>query len=237
MPTSTRFADRAHAHRRRPWRRAVAALVTAACAASLAWTVGWSPVLGVDQVAVVGVSGVAQRRVVSLAEVSRGTPLIRIDPAAVAARVRTDVTIAEVSVHRSWPRTLTIDVVRRTPAIVVRDPAGRLEVVDSEGVAFGAVSVVPPGVPLVSASGDRGMTEGALRASLALLDALPADLGRQVAAVTVTSADLVTFRLGSRTVIWGGGNDAARKVSLLRALLPMRARVIDVSAPGTPVVR
>ena len=58
-----------------------------------------------------------------------------------------------------------------------------------------------------------------------------------MSAVTVTSANLVRFTLGTRTVVWGGGDDAARKVAILMALLKTKASVIDVSAPETPVTR
>ena len=73
--------------------------------------------------------------------------------------------------------------------------------------------------------------------ALALLDALPEDLARQVSAVRVSSANLVTFTLGKRTVVWGGGEESVRKVAILEALLPTKAKVIDVSAPDTPVTR
>ena len=53
----------------------------------------------------------------------------------------------------------------------------------------------------------------------------------------MSSADLVTFTLGSRTVVWGSGEESTRKVAILRALLRTKAKVIDVSAPDTPVTR
>ena len=55
--------------------------------------------------------------------------------------------------------------------------------------------------------------------------------------IKVSSANLITFTLGSRTVVWGGGEDSARKVAILTALLRTKAKVIDVSAPDTPVTR
>ena len=50
----------------------------------------------------------------------------------------------------------------------------------------------------------------------------------------MSSADLVTFTLGTRTVVWGSGEESPRKVAILRALLTTKAKVIDVSAPGHP---
>ncbi|MGL4743670.1 MAG: cell division protein FtsQ/DivIB [Dermatophilaceae bacterium] len=232
-----RFARRAASRRRHPWWRVLGVATAASVVGGLVWLVGWSTLLAVDEVRVTGASKAAARSVVDRAGVVRGTPLVMVDTDVVAERVRGDITVAEVSVHRSWPGAVVVEVVHREPAIVVRNPRGQLEVVDVEGVAFGTVTAAPPGVPTVSAAAEAGMTPAALQAALTLLTTLPADLARQVTAVTVSSADLVTFRLGARTVVWGGGQESARKVAVLRALLPGRSAMIDVSAPDTPVTR
>lgn len=232
-----RFRERAIARRRRPWRRLVALLLVAVVVGVPAWALGWSDLLAVRDVQVVGVTGPEETEVRALVEIPDGTPLVRVDTAAVEARIRTRVTVAEVSVSRAWPRTLKVEVVPRTPAIVVKDPRGRLEVVDAGGVAFGSISRAPAGVPVVTATGEKGMTQDALRAALALLDALPRDLARKVSAVTVSSANLVSFTLSGRTVVWGGAEEPARKIAILRALMRTPAKVVDVSAPDTPVTR
>ena len=172
-----------------------------------------------------------------LVQVPAGTPLARVDTDAVGARVRERVTVAEVSVRRSWPGTLTVEVVPRSAALVVRNPQGRLEVVDAEGVTFGTVRAAPKRVPVVTATDPRGTSKEALLSSLALLDALPADLASGVSGIKVSSANLITFTLGKRSVVWGSGEDSERKVAILIALLKTPAKVIDVSAPDTPVTR
>jgi cell division protein FtsQ len=234
---ANRFRDRALSHRRRSWRRWLAWLAAAGLVALLVWVVGWSRLLGVDEVVVSGIGGAERTAVAELVQVAAGTPLARVDTDGVAQRVRTRITVAEVSVRRSWPGTLAVDVVPRTAALVVKNPQGRLEVVDPEGVSFAVVRTAPKGVPVVTATGARGMTPEALQSSLALLEALPADIAGKVTALTVSSADLVTFSLGKRTVVWGSGEESVRKVEILRALLPTKAGVIDVSAPDTPVTR
>ena len=235
--SANRFRERALSNRRRPLRRVLAWLTALAVVAGLAWVVGWSHLLGVRHVEVSGVTGAEATAVGDLVGVPTGTPLARVDTGAVASRVRERVTVAEVSVHRSWPSTLTVEVVPRTAALVVKNPQGRLEVVDAEAVAFREVDTAPAGVPLVTATGEKGTTREALRSALALLDALPQDLSRDVRAMTISSADLVTFTLGTRTVVWGSGEESPRKVAILRALLTTKAKVIDVSAPDTPVTR
>jgi cell division protein FtsQ len=235
--SANRFRERALSNRRRPWRRALLVVLGAATVALLAWVVGWSTWLGVDDIEVKGVTGPEAEAVARLVQVPVGTPLARVDTEAVGARVRERVTVAEVSVRRSWPGTLTVEVVPRSAALVVRNPQGRLEVVDAEGVTFGTVRAVPHGVPVVTATGAKGTTKEALLSSLGLLDALPTDLAGKVSGIKVSSANLITFTLGSSTVVWGGGEDSARKVAILTALLRTKAKVIDVSAPDTPVTR
>ena len=48
---------------------------------------------------------------------------------------------------------MSVEVVPRTAALVVKNPQGSLEVVDAEGVAFREVAKAPAGVPLVIAVG------------------------------------------------------------------------------------
>ena len=219
-----RFRERELANRRRPWRRALLALGAAGVVAGLVAEVS-------------GATGAEATAVAELVDVPTGTPLARVDTEAVAERVREQITVAEVSVSRSWPSTLAVDVVLQTPAIVVKNPQGQLEVVDAEGVAFKVVRSAPKGVPLVTARGSQGATREALQSALALLDALPPEMAGRVSGITVSSASLVTFALGNRTVVWGSGEESVRKVAILTALLPTQAKVIDVSAPDTPVTR
>lgn len=235
--SAARFRERELANRRRPWRRAFAVLVAVTVVAVLVWVLGWSSILGVSKVEVSGATGAEASAVAELVDVPIGTPLARVDTDAAAARVRERITDAEVSVRRAWPSTLAVDIVLRTPAIVVKNPQGQLEVVDAEGIAFGVVKAAPKGVPVVTAVGARGATREAMQSALALLNALPSDLSSQVSGITVSSANLVTFTLGKRTVVWGSGADSERKVAILMALLPTKAKVIDVSAPETPVTR
>jgi cell division protein FtsQ len=191
--SAARFRERELANRRRPWRRALAALVAATVVAVLVWVLGWSSILGVSD----GRGLWSDRRrgqpPSPSSSTSRSAPRWHAwTPMPSAARVRERITDAEVSVRRAWPSTLAVDIVLRTPAIVVRNPQGQLEVVDAEGVSFGVVKAAPKGVPVVKAVGAKGATREALQSALALLNALPSDLSSQVSGITVSSANLVT---------------------------------------------
>lgn len=235
--SASRFRDRAIARRRRPWLRALVGLLVGAVVAGAGYVVGWTDVLGVHTVQVTGVSGAERKAVRALVTVPEGTPLVRVDTSAVEDAVRERVTVAEVSVRRGWPRTLDVEVVPRRAAIVVKNPEGGLEAVDATGVAFREVRKAPDGVPVVTATGSDGMTPEALTTALVLLRELPEDLAGEVSAITVSTANLTTFVLDGRNVVWGGADEPELKLRVLRSLLTTKAKTIDVSAPLTPVTR
>jgi cell division protein FtsQ len=232
-----RFQRRAVAVRRRPWRLAAYAAAGAVLVAVLVWAVGFSPLLAVREVEVVGVPRSEVAAIRNLAAVPIGRPLARVDGAAVAIRVAERATLADVSIERSWPSTLVIHASPRVPVLVVQNPQGQLQVVDAEGVAYAQVSAPPKGVPVVTATTPQGLSRDALRAGVSVVRVLPAQLQRRVSAVTVSGADLVTMKVGRTTVTWGGVDQPEKKLAILTALLKGAPRAIDVSAPDTPVTR
>lgn len=232
-----RFRDRALQRRRRPWRRLLWTTGTLLVVAAVGWLMFWSPVLAVRSVQVSGVTGADRSAVAALVGVEEGTPLARVDLDAVEQRVRTRRILAEVSVERGWPSTLVVRTVPRQPALVLKNPQGQLEVVDSTGVSYDTVTVPPPGIPVVTAASTKGTTKEALEAALSVVGTFPPTLADQVSAIEVSTANLVSFTLGGVEVVWGGADEAERKLRIVQALLPTKPAVIDVSAPDTPVTR
>lgn len=206
----------------------VAGLVTA-----LVWLVAFSPVLSVRHVEVEGVSGPAAGELRRLAGVPAGLPLARVDTDEARRRVLSRPELAEVSVRRSWPSTIRILVEPRVPRLVLRD-GSVLRIADASGSIYRTIEKAPPGLPVVTVSGTQATSPRAVRAALSLVDALPADLARRVGTITVSSGDLVRFRVGSVEVVWGGAEQSERKAELVALLLRTNPKRIDVSAPDTP---
>lgn len=223
--------------RRRPWRLAAYAAVVLAVVALLVWAVGFSPLFAVRSVEVVGVPSAQVPAIRSLVEVPQGQPLARVDRKAVAARVAQLATLADVSIELSWPSTLVIHASPRVPFLVVKNPQGQLQVVDASGLAYARVDAAPKGVPVVNAASQAALSRDALAAAVSVVRVLPDRLQRQVTRVVVSSADLVTLTLGRTQVVWGGIDQPERKLTIMTALLAGAPRVIDVSAPDTPVTR
>ena len=232
-----RFAVRAAQVRRRPW------LLTAWLAGMLAvlaggvWVVEFSPVLAVRSVKVEGVPRTAVSDIARRADVVTGTPLARVDTAAVTRRVIASATLAEVTVRRSWPSTIVISASPRVPVLAVRNPQGQVQVVDSQGVAYATVRSSPKGVPLINTVEDPP-SKDSLRAGIAVLQALSAIQRSRVSNVTVSGANMVTLKLRAVTVVWGGASEPELKVQVMTDLLRLKGlHMIDVSAPRTPVTR
>lgn len=225
---------------RRWWWAAGGFVAAAAAGAAGAWIVLGSPVFGVTQVSVEGTQTVAPHAVRAAAAVVPGTPLARVDTDAVADRVAGLARVADVAVVRRWPRTLAVVVEERAAVAVVRERAdgapARLRLVDGEGVAFARVADPPDRLPRLEADGKD--PQQSLQAALAVLDALPAPLARQVRVITASTPDDVTLELDDGpTVVWGSADRSERKALVLGAIMRRPADVYDVSAPDVPTTR
>ena len=205
--------------RRRPSRVTVVlvALGAAVVLGLVAWLLFVSSLFGVANVQVQGVSRVAETDVVDAANIAAGTPLARLDTAAVAARVARIPAVGSVDVVRDWPRGVTIVIHERVPA-AVRERGSGFVLVDRTGVVFDQVATRPKHLPLVSAPVSAGAP--ALRAALDVLDAVPSSIRGEVRSVRAASPDEVIVQLTHhRTVVWGDTGLGSRKGAVLAVLL------------------
>ncbi len=228
-----RLAARAHADRRARqsvWvRRGGWGLGICLPLVLLGWLVLGSSVLGVQKVVVTGEHRLTAAQISAVIDVPSGTPLARVDTAAVARRVRALAGVAGVTVTRSWPHGLNVAVIERVPVVAV--PQGRtLLLLDTYGVQVATAKAVPAGVyPLTVPVTDRAATAAALE----VLRGLPVVLRHELVSLTAASPEQVTLSLThGRGVLWGGAQDGRAKALAVIALLKMPGTVFDVSAPG-----
>ena len=232
-----RFAARAAQVRRRPWLLAAWLAGVLVLLAGGVWLVEFSPVLVARSVLVGGVPQGSLADITRRAAVPMGTPLARLDTAAIARRVIATGTLANVTVSRSWPSTVVISASPRVPVLAVKNPQGEVQVVDAQGIAFATVSSPPKGVPVINTV-EIPPSKDSLRAAIAVLEALSSVQRSSVTGVTVSGANMVTLKLGAVTVVWGGASEPELKVKVMTTLLTQKGvGMIDVSAPRTPVTR
>ncbi len=235
VPAGARLAAKAKAERsarrRRIGRRLGLGAAALAPLGLLAWVLLSSPLLSVRTVAVSGTSRLSAAQVRAAADVVKGTPLARIDAAAVVRRIETLRPVAEVRVSRGWPSTLRVRVVERVAVAGVVSPRG-VTLIDAAGVSFAPVATLPPGVVRLQVA-HEGPSDPTTRAALAVLADLPPPMRGRVRIVRAASPSSVTLVLrDGRRVLWGGVGDTALKAQAAEALLAMPGSFYDVSRPG-----
>ena len=226
------------------WRAAFFMLGGLAIVAGVGWALLGNRVLVVRSVTVTGTHLLSPGQVIVAADVSPGTPLLRVDAGAVTRRVEAIPQVASATVTKDWPDRLVITVTERVPVMAVRMAGGGYDLVDQTGVIVRWAKTQPPALPLLQTSlpgaALRGSAEVAAAASV--LAELSPWLAGQVTAVQATpvaqGTEQVTLDLrDGKTVQWGSPGDAAQKNREIAILLPGGARQVDVSVPGSAVTR
>ncbi|HET6817070.1 MAG TPA: FtsQ-type POTRA domain-containing protein [Mycobacteriales bacterium] len=224
------------ARRLRMLRPALIAVAVVCLLSVGAWVALDSSVFALRKVTIEGLVRLTKQEVLDRAALPGGRSLLRIDPAAIAARIERLPPVAQATVTRRWPHALDIRITERRPVAVVAT-GGTWVLVDINGVAFATVQSAPTGLVPVrvgAAMADGGTADA--RSALAVYRSLSPALRRQVVELRASSPASVSFQLhDGRDVVWGSPTDNARKLAVLRALLPRHARHYDVSAPGVAV--
>src|SRR5699024_86569 len=222
--------------RRKALRRRWGVLVGLVSVLVLAYVLMFTPLLGVNTVRVEGSDQVSAARIREKAAVEQGTPLLRVDTAAVQGRVTTLTQLAGAEVTRSWPSTIVVSVTERVPVAAVEVSQG-FRLVDRHGVAYRTVDDKSAELPVVL-SNDVAVNDQRLEAVAKVLAELPTQLRKRVSTASADSAHTVRFTLGDDTeVIWGDAARSERKARVLAALLTREGTVYDVSSPELPTVR
>ena len=237
VPSSVRrFMARARQRRLRaalPWAVGLGVLLVLG---GLTWLIYGTPVLGVRDVEVVGAQLLTPQQVQQAAAVPADEPLALVDLDHVRARVRAIPAVDRVVVRRSWPSTLVVEVVERTPVAAV--PAGKqFSLIDRSGVPNQTVPDQPAGLPLLRLA-RPGPDDQDTRAGLTVLESLSDELREQLVAVSVAAPAQIKLELRKdRTVVWGDDTQSERKSQVATVLLRKATNEIDVSAPTVVTIR
>jgi cell division protein FtsQ len=234
----------------RRWRPALILGALVVLAAVLGWLLYFSSLVTVRGVQVTGAATVSASEVRKVAQVPVGEQLVRVDLAAIEARVETIPAVRSVAVSRSWPHDITIAITERVP-VAVLPGAQVVRTLDASGVVFGCYLKAgvpkadhgadcthhrPPDLPKVVTAPDvNGET---LHEAALVVQSLRSDVAARVDRIDAESVDKISLELtGGVTVQWGSAADSVNKARVLELLLRKSVTKIDVSVPGRPTTR
>lgn len=228
--------DRSARRTRDPWKAAFFVLAALALVGGTIWALIGSSFFVVRDVQITGAGQIPRSRVLAVAGVALGTPLVSVDTGGVARRVDQIAQVLSARVSRSWPGTIVIAITPRVPVLAVPERSA-YAVIDAYGVVLSQSPVPPAGLPvLAEPAGSVAALRGnpSVRAAGEIVRYLPAWLRREVSTVQAAAPDAVTLMLrGGTTVLWGAATRTAVKARELAILMRTRAGYYDVSDPSS----
>ncbi|HIW91061.1 MAG TPA: FtsQ-type POTRA domain-containing protein [Candidatus Corynebacterium avicola] len=221
---------------RRPTRSRRPLLIVAAIAlviVVLAAVALLSPLLHLREVTVEGASQLDTEEVVTTSGLNEGENLLFTDTDAAAASVSGMPWVKSVTVSRSWPSTVVVDITEYH-AVGYIEEDGEPSVVDESGTVF-LRGAEPEGTTLIDAEDDD---TDAVKAAAKVLAALDEGLLANVEEVDAASAEDITLRFASgREVHWGSADRAEEKAVATELVLTREGQEWNVSNPSVPSVR
>jgi cell division protein FtsQ len=195
-----------------------------------------APMLSVNSVEVEGASRVSADQVRQAANIRDGSSMLGVDTDAVAKQVAKLAPVASVDVSRSWPSTVTVEIVERKPIAWTRGQDNSVELVDATGVPFASAAKPPKGAVELRFPVDKNDPKTA--AALGVYHSLSPKLKAKTTAIAAnTPGDVQVLLRGGKTVKWGDESQAARKNAVIVALLTRDGKVYDVATPSMPTVQ
>ncbi len=227
---------RGNGRRRLRWVLAAAAVIVVLVGA---FALVQSPVLDVDRIEVRGASQAEQDAAAEASGIALGSPMVSLDAPAVSRRLEAIPWVEQASVSRSWPGTIDIALVKRTPVAVVGVGADAVQV-DREGRAL--ATATGDDLPVLSGEpvtvGDR--LPATQRWIVATVAELPAPLRAEVAGASATPSGIRLTLTDDIEVRWGDRSQPTAKADALGVLLEQADRAtiatIDVSVPRAATV-
>lgn len=192
------------------------------------------PILGVKDVKVEGAQHADVAAVSEASEISEGDNMLRVDTAGAAQRVSQVPWIDKVTVSRSWPSTISVEVVENVAVGYVMD-GDTPSAVGADGRVF-LQGAQPEGVPEF----ERAKLDDApaIKAAAQAMAALPDELRAQVEKVEVPDAESISlFFPEGKEVYWGSSERAEEKAEATRIVLTREGGRWNVSNPAMPTVR
>lgn len=219
--------------------RAKRLLAALALVALLGYLFGWSSLLEVRTIKVIGIEGsktLTEKKVIKKSGITVGSKLARVNSGTVARALRQYPEIAKVEINRRPLHTVEIALQLRDIDLAIATGKGKYALGDSSGVTFVEVARPPRGIPVIT--GDTRY----LHDAMIIYQALPTKIRKRVEQIALPSRASITLSLrGGLSILWGSAEEQDAKLTVLAALLAApenkRARFIDIATPLTPTVK
>ena len=200
---------------------------------------GYSPLMALRTIEVVGASRVSADALVDALDGQVGTPLPLIDFEAVNDELAEFMLIQSYVTESRPPGTLVVRIIEREPVGALVS-AGGFDLVDAAGIVIESSPERPAGYPLIEV--DSGVESAGFRAATAVVSALPEGIRSQLDTVGAETKDDVTLDLvGGARVVWGSSEESEYKAVVLGALMvghPVgTVNEYDVTSPDSAVLR
>jgi cell division protein FtsQ len=206
------------------------------------YLLGWSPLLTVRSVEIVGAPTKESQLAISRSlDFETGEKLARVDPRALSNRLKSFDWIESSEVSRNWINgRVLISLTTRTPIALYSEPGKPQVVLDASGKTFATPEEIEIGLPKVSAKSVTGGLE-----AIKVFTSLPKSFSKNIDRMSAIRNDNFLiygqFEGQDLRIIWGNGEDTDLKVEVIQALLKREEnknlRMIDVSAPHAPIVK
>jgi len=246
--TDPRISRRRRAIERSRRRRLLTGLATVGATGALAWLAFWSPVLAVDEIAIVGGKHTSVADVAAVTGLDASDNLLLVSTGRVAEQIEDLPWVASAKVDRKLPGTVRVKIVERVSRVVLVT-AGYRWLLDGRGHVLGRATAEDGKLPVLAAAtvseveaGDQ-IGESEVRDALAAFRSLASGLRSEVAALLAPTSERITLSLRDGTQVrFGAAESLAAKNEVLKVLLAeMRAEgrsggYIDVRVPTSPAV-
>lgn len=195
----------------------------------------WStPVFAVKNFDITGTKNTSVEEVEQATGISVGDNMMRLDTASAAQSVAGLPWVRTVTVERSFPSTVGVEIQEREPVMFIREPDGD-HLIDSTGHIF-AIGEAPEGTMEVTGA---AVDDPAIMEQLVdVVNAIDPEVRVQVARVNVPSEWEIEFELhDGRTVFWGAPENNHDKGLAMRTVLTREGQHWNVSNPNLVTVR
>lgn len=231
---------------RRPWRIPAIAFLLVIVFVATGVTLTRTSLFSARTITVRGVAHLTRSDILRIADIGSGTNVFTFDTAAAEHRLERDPWIADATITKDLPSTVSVDIHERVAVAVVAS-GGALRLVADDGVLLGtALPDLASGLPHIASAEQGGpeLTTDAVRAAARAAAAMAPPLRRQVDVVSVLADGQlrVDLRSGAQ-VAYGPAVDLVEKAQALGALLAyaasqgMTLSSADVRVPSAPTVQ